>query len=499
MNIRPLTRACLSVSCAFFLGSCATEPSLYTGKKSYYGYSWEQELELGSQADSDIVRQMGLYQDDEVAAYVRELGQEILQHSAFRQVGAPEMYRDTEFTFRVLDSPVVNAFALPGGFVYITRGLLSHVENEAQLAVVIGHEITHVEARHASQQALKQQWGQVGLMAGAIIGQQIADNEQVARQIMDVGGSLFQVLTLKYGRDAERESDEHGVEYAAKAGYAASEGSEFFRSLKRLSERSGQSIPSWMSSHPDPGEREETIKRLAAQWREEKNLEMDTVGRELYLDKIEGLVVGENPRNGYTEDGQFYHPDMRFQFSVPSGWNVRNDPAAVYIVEPNGNAMLALSVAKEETPLAAAQAAQQRLKLQTSYSQPERINGLEAYVLEGGVQTESGTIPVYTTFISHQDQVFTFLGYGSPEAFAANKGSIRQSIGSFQELTNQKALNIQPYRIEVRTADRSAPFQEFLPSELPGGLDPLEWAIMNQVELDERIERGRMLKLPASR
>jgi len=184
------------------LSGCVTEPSALTGQNRSYGYTWQQELELGRKSDRDLIREMGLYPDDALASYVTAVGERVLEQSSLRMVDTPEIYRNLEFKFRVMDTPVVNAFALPGGYVYVTRGLLAHLRNEAQLAVVLGHEITHVAARHASQQALKQQWGQIGLVAGAVIGQGITGNEQFADQFLGLGGSVFQMLTRKYGRDA---------------------------------------------------------------------------------------------------------------------------------------------------------------------------------------------------------------------------------------------------------------------------------------------------------
>lgn len=495
MNIRVRKTAYFSITAALFLSACATEPSLYTGDTAYYGYTWQQELELGKKTDVDIVKQMGLYPNDAIAKYVSNIGQELLSHSAMKAPDAPVLYRNTEFTFRVLDSPVVNAFALPGGYVYITRGLLAHVQNEAQLAVVIGHEITHVEARHASKQALKQQWGQVGLLAGAIIGEQIAKDKEFASQALNAGGTLFQLATLKYGRDAERESDQHGVEYAAKAGYETSEGSAFFNSLKRISEKSGQSIPSWMSSHPDPGEREVTVKRLSQQWNPDGQQRF--TGSREFLNTINGLIVGENPRNGYTENEFFRHPNLRLQFQTPSGWQVRNESDAVYIQEPNGTAIIIFNATTEKTAVDAARALQQRLNVQATFAQESRINELPAYTMKGTALNGSETVPLRITAIEYNGSVFSFLGYGSSTGYETHRKSIAKVAASFQELNNQQALNVQPYRIEIKVAERTTPFRDFIPSNLPVGTDAQDWAIMNQVDLDQTIERGRLLKLPA--
>lgn len=497
MRTRIISAVCLIATLSLLLGGCATEPSLYSGKTGYYGYTWEQEQQLGRTSDAGIVAQMGIYQDEQLASYIRSIGQDLLNQSAIRSESAPELYRGTEFTFRLLDSPVVNAFALPGGYVYVTRGLLAHLESEAQLAVVIAHEITHVEARHASKQALKQQLGQIGLIAGAVIGEQIAENKELARSMVNLGGDIFQIVTLKYGRDAERESDLHGVEYASKAGYAAAEGSAFFRSLSRISEKSGQSIPSWMSSHPDPGEREKTIQELSKSWAA-TNDRQPIVGRERYLEMIDGLVVGENPRNGYAYEGRFYHPDLKLQFDTPNGWKLQNESGTVYLTDPSGSVMVAFTIAKESSPLEAARALVEKLKIEASYAQDTRVNGLPAYVVEGNLATESGVLTLHSTFVQLGNHVFTILGYGSSNSFPIHQKTIRGIAGSFQELTNPQILTIQPYRISVEQVQRAAPFRELLPSRLPTGTDAQDWAIMNQVQIDDPIEAGRLIKLPAS-
>ncbi len=178
----------------------------------------------------------------------------MLRTSAYNDPDTPTEIKNTPFYFRVLDSPVVNAFALPGGYVYVTRGLLAYLENEAQLAVVLGHEIGHVLGRHSSEQAARAQLSQFGLLGAAVLGG-VVGGGQVAEGILNYGGSGLQLLQLKYGRGAEREADQAGVAYAEFAGYDATQASRFFVSLQRLGERSGQSVPNFLSTHPDPGER----------------------------------------------------------------------------------------------------------------------------------------------------------------------------------------------------------------------------------------------------
>src|SRR6185436_10592360 len=217
-------RACTVVGLIvgfLFISACVTERSPITGKSRAYAFSWSQEQQLGKQANQEIVQQYGLYDDPQLQGYVRQIGERVLAETELRDPKAPAQYQNTPFTFQVLDTDVVNAFALPGGYVYVTRGLLAHLDNEAQLAVVLGHEVGHVAARHAARQALRAQVGQVGLIAGAILGQQVLGES--AGQLVNLGGNALQLFMLKYSRDAEREADQLGVKYSATKGYDAAQ------------------------------------------------------------------------------------------------------------------------------------------------------------------------------------------------------------------------------------------------------------------------------------
>jgi len=497
MSYRPLPLFAASTLLAgLFLSSCATEPSLYSGKNTAFGYSWEQELKLGRQSDKQIVEEMGLYHDDALAGYIEELGQRVLAETVIGSDEASELYRDTAFTFRLLDSPTVNAFALPGGYVYVTRGLLAHLENEAQLAVIIGHEITHIEARHASKRALRTQIGQIGLMAGAVLGEQISENKGLSQDLVGLGGGLLQLYTLSYGRDAEREADMRGMEYAAKAGYAVEETSAFFATLKRISDQSGQRPPSWLSTHPDPGEREQSTRRIAAQWREQLPGEAHARRRE-YLERIDGIVVGEDPREGFAKSGSFYHPELRFQFELPPEWTVRNGKQSVLMTAPDGRAALVFSRATGESAALAARTLGSRLELEQSFEDSARIGGLPGYRIGGRRTSRSQELEVRIATLEFGSQVYSFVGYGEAATFGRHLRAIESSSSSFRELRDGRVLSVQPYRIDVRPAERRATLPQLLPNTLPPGDKPIDWAIMNQLEIDEPVERGRLVKLPA--
>ncbi|MEO9885304.1 MAG: M48 family metalloprotease [Balneola sp.] len=485
----------LVVITSLVLPSCVSiQTSPVSGNKRAYGYSWEEELKIGKDADSEIIAQYGLYDDEELSNYVSNLGQELLEVSHFNREDTPSNYRNTDFTFRVLASPVVNAFALPGGYVYVTRGLLAHLENEAQLMVVLGHEIGHVAARHASQRAAEQQFGQLAVIGGAILGESFGLD---GGNILQLSSQTAQLLFLSYSRDDERESDQLGVEYSAMKGYEAAEGGEFFRSLKRISEKSGQSIPSHLSSHPDPGEREENIPKLAAEWAQ-KGYDQTIVDSDEYLNMIDNMMYGQNPREGFERNGTFYHPELKFQFPVPNGFNVINQPSAVILVNDDQDAIVQFSIdSKNATPEASVKEFLNQEGVNTREQSSTQPNGLNGYEAEASIQQEDGTsLTLEITALSYGGNIYRFLSYTTSQQFDTYERQFASVPDGFDRLTDSSILNIQPARLELVKTSRSGAFSSFLPNNLPLGIEPLDVAIINQVQLDENIPSGRWIKIP---
>ncbi len=478
-------------------GCVSTGVNPVTGNTRAYGYSWDEEVELGRTADKQIQNQYGVYEDEALQQYVDEVAQKVLAESHMRRPSTPQRFRETEFEFRVLDSPIINAFALPGGYVYVTRGLVAHLNNEAQLAVVLGHEIAHVEARHASQQAARRQFTQGLLVGGAVLGQ-AALGGNVGRQVLNLGGTAAQLLSLRYSRDNERESDRLGVEYAAKAGYDAAEGAAFFESLERKQEQSGPSIPTWQSTHPDPGARQQTIPQLAQKWAARTERPGTLVNQRSYYEALGGIVVGPNPRQGFTEDDMFYHPDLAFQFSTPAGWAVQNQPRRVVLIEPNEEAYLLFRIADADTPAAAARTFAEESGGTVQERRATTVQGKSAERIRVEVTTSQGqTVQRLAYFIAYEGRVYAFEGLTLAARYDTYRRAFESTMTSFARLTDADALNVQPTRLAIRPADREAPFRAFIDrSALPNDLTPSDLAILNQLRLDEPVRPSRMLKLP---
>src|SRR5213076_2108003 len=326
-----------TVLAAGLVAACATNPA--TGARQIMLVSESQEIAMGRDYDRQVVASIGLYPDSGLQRYIQQFG---------TRLAATSERPDLPWTFRVVDDPVVNAFALPGGFIYVTRGILAHLNSEAELAGVVGHEIGHVTARHSVSQMTKQQLAQLGLAVGAIASPDAGRYAGLASQALGV-------LFLKYSRDDESQADELGLRYLRRAAYDAREMPHVFEMLARVSQaQGGGRVPEWLATHPDPENRRSRIERDIAAG--PQSSAGTAVNRDSYLQRLDGLVFGTNPREGYFKGGEFFHPDLRFWIAFPAGWKTSNEKEAVAAVSPDQDALVELSLAKEASADAAARA-----------------------------------------------------------------------------------------------------------------------------------------------
>jgi predicted Zn-dependent protease len=461
------------------VAGCSVNP--VTGKRELSLLSESQAKELGAESDQAIVSQYGLYDNRELAAYVNEIGQKMTRVS----------HRpDLAFTFRLLDDSVVNAFALPGGYVYITRGILAYLSDEAALAGVIGHEIGHVTARHGAQRYTQQQLMGLGLGIGSMVNETFAEYAGAL-------GTAGQLLLLKYGRDDERQSDQLGVEYATKVGYDTRTMAEFFNTLDQLSGGSGR-LPGWASTHPDPGERYQTVLGLTEEWKAQVGSMDYQENRDRFLRQIDGIPFGRNPREGFVRDGVFLHPDLAFRFPVPSGWQVANGKTQVQVVDPDGQAAVLFSLAGEPSAAAAADAFASGSNITVTDRRTLQVNGLVATRIETQVAQEDGTLAVLSTFIEKDGSVFVFHGLTQPASFDGLRGTFLQVADGFARLTDASVLNVQPITLRVVEAPRDGTFAQVVrdwPIPDTAEIDVAGLALMNGVEPSTPIRSGHSLKV----
>jgi predicted Zn-dependent protease len=475
---RRLTLPVLGALAALLLLRCATNPA--TGQRQLMLYSESQEIALGRNADEDIVRNYGLYPDEELQAYVQELGTRLARSSE-----RPEL----PWTFRVLDDPVVNAFALPGGYIYVTRGILGHLGSEAELAGVIGHEIGHVTARHGVNRLSKAQLAQLGLGVGMVLAPELEGWSGLA-------STSLQLLFLKYGRDDERQADDLGFRYMSRGGYPPEALTEVFTVLQQVGESSGRSpLPNWLSTHPAPESRRV---RVAERLDELPPALSDAPWhRPEYLGRLEGLVFGVNPRQGFFRGDLFYHPDLRFQLRFPAGWTTRNQRDAVVAASPEQDAVVVLTLAEEGDPRSAEAAffEQSGVEAGGRWLDFRSTAGESRYFR---VVTDEGTAEERTllggaAFLEHGGRVFRLLAYSRDDAWDGRRQAMTGWAASFEPLTDPEILNVEPMRIELVTLDRATTLEDF-DRRHPSSIDLEQLAVLNHCRPATRLEAGRVVK-----
>ncbi|WP_400190249.1 M48 family metalloprotease [Hymenobacter sp. B81] len=479
-------RTACSAALLGLAASCATNP--VTGKRQVMLVSEGQELAMGQQSDPAVTAQFGLYPDQKLQNFINEKG---------KQMGAISHRPELTYTFRVVDSPVINAFAVPGGYVYFTRGIMAHFNNEAQFAGVLGHEIGHVTARHSAAQQTNAIIGQVGLMGAMIASPRIAQFGEQAMQGM-------QLLFLKFGRDDESQSDELGVQYSSKIGYDAKEMADFFQTLQREQQTSGaEAIPDFLSTHPNPADRYNRVHQLAAQWKQQNGNPTNLkVNREQYLRLIDGLVYGEDPRQGFVENNAFYHPELKFQFPVPAGWKHQNTPQQFQMAEPGGKAMMMLMLAPGASLDEAAQALTKQLSLQPTDSRRTTVGGFPALAFVADqVQQDPQTgqqvagVRALSYLIQDGKTIYALLGVSAPADFAGFAPQFTSVAEAFQRLTDRDKLTRQPEHVRIKTLKLRSTLEKALRSYNVPEKRLEEMAILNGMQLNDQVNAGSMIKV----
>jgi len=469
---RRWTPAALAV--AALAAGCATNPA--TGERQLALISESQEIEMGRAYAEQVEGTMAVYDDPELQGYVERVG---------LRLAAVSERPDLPWSFKVIDDPVVNAFALPGGFIYLTRGIIGQFASEAELAAVLGHEIGHVTARHSVEQMSRQQLGGLVLGVGSILSEDVARFGGLAQ-------AGLSVLFLSYGREDEHQADMLGVRYALRERYDPREAVEVHRMLQRQTEaRGGSGVPTWLSTHPSSLDR---IERLSAQvdTLPSATLSSTRVLRDEYLAQVDGIVYGTNPRQGYFEGARFLHPDLAFTLTFPGGWQTVNLSQAVMAQAPDEDAVLELTLSSGGHAEAGRSFfSQQGIRSRGVTTRP--VNGLPATTGQFEARLQNGTLEGVATFIDFDGRTYRILGYTVQGRLGTYSGQFGNAIGSFDRLTDRAALAVEPMRIDVLTVQRRTSLRDMVASR-PSPVPVDELAIMNGVEVDEDLEPGTAIK-----
>jgi predicted Zn-dependent protease len=458
--------------------SCAVNP--VTGQRELMLFSEGQEIELGKQTDAEVTATYGVYGDEQLAAYVSRMGLALAAKT--QRPGLP-------YRFAVLDSPVVNAFAVPGGSVYVTRGILAMMNSEAELAAVLGHELGHVNARHSLRRLSQQQLAQVGLAVGSVISEDFA-------RYAGLAGAGLQVLFLKYSRDDENQADELGVAYARAGGYDPADMAVTFAALQRMGDLSGgSSLPGFLSTHPLTTDRIAHVQTLLKP--EDKGL---VRGNEPYLRRVESIVYGEDPRQGYVEGGAFYHPVLRFQFSVPAGWKVENSAAQVLLLAADENGGVILR-GEKTADTAEGYAKKQAAGIAEAGGRllgesPRTINGLSSYEQSYSVAREgASSVRMSLTCLKKGDWVYAFQALSPEASFQRYAGDFGRVVGSFRDLTDKSKIDRAPKRLALVKANGRDSLQTiFKRAGMPEGSWP-QFAVWNGLEASAVPAAGKLVKV----
>ena len=468
------TRLLAATLAATTLAGCARNPA--TGRQELMLVSEAQEIEMGTQYDKEIVASIGLYPDPALQRYIQDLG---------TRLAATSERTKLPWTFRVVDDPAVNAFAVPGGYVYVTRGIMAHLNSEAELAGVVGHEIGHVTARHTAAQLSKQQLAGLGLAVGSIASSTIERYAGIASQALGV-------LFLKFSRDDENQADQLGLRYLQRANYDPRQMPHVFRMLERVSAAEGAGrLPEWLATHPNPANRAERLNTQIAAL--PQDFAGTVVNRDGYERRLDGMIYGMNPREGFFKGTDFFHPELKFRIGFPSGWSTFNGKQAVAAVSGQRDAVIELTLADGSSADQAARAFLSQEGLQAGTLSRGHVSGLAASGAPFAAATQSGAVRGSALFVEYGGAVYRLLAYGPEASWSANAATAERAVRSFAPLTDPAMLNVQPQHVDILTLDRRTTIAE-LAQQRPSPVPAATLALLNQVDVQTPLEPGRLVK-----
>jgi predicted Zn-dependent protease len=461
-------------------GGCATNP--VTGKSQLSLVSESQEIAMGREQLAASKADPGFVRNDRLERYVTDVGMGMARASE---------RPDLPWEFHVIDDPAVNAFAAPGGFIFVTRGLLGYLNSEAQLAEVLAHEIGHVTAKHTVAMISQQELARGGLGLFSVVKPDLARG--IAGQAATVLASLY---FLKYSRGDEHMADELGHRYSLRAGYDPREMPKTFRTLQQLDQSSSSSkLPGFLSTHPDPGDRVAYTQAWADTVRNAARLK---IGRDAFLATTDGLLYGADPEQGYFEGGQFLHPVLRIRFAVPAGWTTANQSAQVLVAEPNGAAQVSLRLSTQAGLDAATQAFLMQQGLQGLGTERLSMGGMPATSGEFVATSQAGkALHGEVLFVQREAQIFQVVGLSFADGWSQFGPTIHQALRSFGP--TQPGQRFQQRRwIRLITLQRPTAITA-LAAETGESISAADLAILNSVDVNATLPAGTRVKTVVSR
>lgn len=446
------------------------------------------EAQQGAEAHPQLLAEFGGAMSGSQAQYVEQVGKNIAVQSGLGNA------RDS-FTVSLLNSSVNNAFAIPGGYVYTTRQLVALMNNEAELAGVLGHEVGHVAARHSQRRQQAATQNSLLGAAGAILSGILLGNSGLGQQIGQTLMQGSQLLTLKFSRSQELEADKLGIEYLGRAGYDPHAMATVLASLAaqnaldaRLQGRGNATIPQWASTHPDPASRVQGANALAQGM-------TGVTNRDTFLTRIDGLVYGDDPAQGIVEGRQFIHPDLRLSFTAPQGFYMINGTRAVTINGQSGKAQFTTAQYNGNLRSYVGQvfgALSQQQQITPSNIQTTTVNGLPA--AHGTARVNSGSGQVDVTVFAYQfsnSQAYHFLAI-TP---AGRASTFNGMFGSVRRISAQEASNVVPRVLDVITVQRGDTVASLAQRMAFTDERELRFRVLNGLSSGDQVQAGQKVKI----
>jgi predicted Zn-dependent protease len=484
---------CFLLTLIVTAAACATNP--VTGKRQMSLLSEAEEIAIGQQQDAEIRREMGVYDDPGLQRYVNDIGQELARVS--HRPNLP-------WNFTIVDSPAINAFALPGGYIYVTRGILAYLDDESELAGVLGHEIGHVTARHAAQAYTRQAQAGIGLAILSIF-------VPATAPFADLSSAGLSVLFLRHGREAELEADRLGVEYGSGVGYDPAGVPRFLATLARIDKLSERGVPNWLSTHPDPGSRVTKAEPVAGQFVSDN---ARILNRDQYLERINGLVFGDKPEDGVVRGNEFLHPLLRIGVTFPEGWELTNTESAVLAQEPGTEHYMVLQEVEPGLRQGfggqagqsgwqpgrsigdVAIAAMRQAGYTAVDGRVDRINGNEAHVgLYRGKAKDVGPVLMRAAHIAIGRQLYVVAGFAPEKEFELVDRDVLPAVQTFRQLSATEAAAIRPNRLSFYVARPGDSWQSIAARQGKSFVNAATLAIMNDRDVNVQPQPGDRVKI----
>ena len=476
--------ATICVTMALVLVACAANPS---AKRTRRAMSEDEELEIGKEAAAEVEQYMGFAGSAELNAYISRIGQRLVKHSSRNHI---------RHEFHVVDMKEPNAFALPGGYIYVSRGLLTIMNSEDELAAVLGHEIGHVAARHSAQrQAKSRGWIPLQILAG--IGGAAASvvSPGLGGAVASAGQLPASLAIASYSRKQEEEADRLGQRYAAAEGWDPAAIADTMDALTREQELAGAGNPSRMSffdTHPTTPDRA-SKGREYARTLTVAPADRIAVGRNAFLGWLDGLVLGESARGGVFIDRRFVHPGLEFAMTFPKGWTHENSPSAVLAQPQDQSALLALQVAAEgDDPSVVAN--QLAAKVQLSGTKSTTINGYPAVTSFARATEQRQEIDVALVWIAKDGLVYQILGATTAERWDSHRPEFEAAAKSFRQPTTEELSEVHENRLRLVRAEPGQTLAE-IAKEPANRWSIAETAAANAMEAPTKLSGGEAIKV----